>query len=134
MNEFFALIDQTKLLEAVALSYHFVNNWMPPKYERSQKESDARPLTQILNSIEVLTLYASSCLNETLIKLSENLEQPALKRKVEELLCTIFVGFKSLMKSRNKRVENSLKYSLKYSSEQFSDVLESLNLSYEFDK
>ena len=134
MNEFMILFHQEKFIQAIALGYYFLDKWLPNKYKRGGKDADARPSTQILNTIEVYMLHACSCLNETLIKLSENLEQPALKQRVVELLCTIIVACRSTMKSRSERTENTVRHNLKYSSEQFADVLEALGLASEFQK
>ena len=134
MNEFMLLFHSDKFHQAVILGNHFTKTYIPNKFKRGNQDTDARPTTQILNTIEVYMLHMSSNLNEALIKLAQNLEQPELKQKVLELLFSIVVAFKSTMKSRNERIENTVRHNLKYTSEQFADIIEALGLTAEFQK
>ena len=132
MNEFMILFHKDRCAESVITSYYFIQNWMPANFKRGAKNSDARPQTQIINTVEVYMLYMSTCLNETLIRLSWNKDQPQLKKKFIDLLFSIIVAFKSTMKSRNKRSENTIIYCLKYTYSHFKSLLEDIGLVEEF--
>ena len=54
--------------------------------------------------VETYSLYMSSWLNATLIRLSENIEQPEEHARVLELLFSLMVAFKIFMKCKKNSI------------------------------
>ena len=81
-------------------------------------------------------MYMCSHLNFTLIKLSKNLDSPyELKKKVAEILYNIVLAFSSsTIKKTKSRFENAVLYNLRYTATKFSDVLEEVRLTSDFEK